>query len=167
MAQRDALREISKLMSEISHLNSRILEHVYHRAWDRDVLRSMRRQLDAKKRELAALRASAARRQSARPAITGDTLPGDEELTVHDTRLIANALYTQRPLIYASEEWPAYRRVCASLVRLFAYELDESGEFDQVEFLTHCGLSYSDAEEISRRPGDYIRRSEEPFRRGE
>lgn len=159
-------------MSEISHLNSSIREHVYRRAWDREVLRSMQEELDRKKRELAAIRAAAtraeaARRRAAPPAITGETLSGEQELTVHDTRLIANALYTQRPLIYASEEWPAYRRICASLVRLFAHELQESGEFDQVEFLTHCGLSLNDAEEISRRPGDYIRRSEEPFRRGE
>lgn len=154
-------------MSEISHLNSRILEHVYHRAWDRDVLRSLQEQLDAKKRELAAMRAGGARRRPTMPAITGETLSGDQQLTVHDTRLIANALYTQRPLIYASEEWPAYRRICASLVRLFAHEMQESGDFDQVEFLTHCGLSLTEAEEISRRPGDYIRRSEEPFRRGE
>ena len=161
------MREISKLMSEISSLNSRILEHVYHRAWDRDVLRSMQEQLAAKKQELAAMRAAAARRSSSRPAIAGATLSGDQELTVHDTRLIANALYTQRPLIYATEEWPAYRRICASLVRLFAHELQEGGEFDEVEFLTHCGLSFTDAEEISRHPGDYIRRSEEPFRGGE
>lgn len=154
-------------MSEISHLNSRILEHVYHRAWDRDVLRSMQDQLAAKKRELAAMRAAAARRQAERPAIAGTTGSGDQDLTVHDTRLIANALYTQRPLIYASDEWPAYRRVCASLVRLFAHELQDGGDFDEVEFLTHCGLSYSDAQEISRHPGDYIRRSEEPFLGGE
>lgn len=154
-------------MSEISHLNSSILEHVYRRAWDRELLRSMQEELERKKRELAAIRAEATRRRSAAPAITGETLSGEQTVNVHDTRLIANALYTQRPLIYASEEWPAYRRICASLVRLFAHELEESGEFDQVEFLTHCGLSLSDAEEISRRPGDYIRRSEEPFRRGE
>ena len=85
----------------------------------------------------------------------------EDALNVHDTRLVANALFTQRPLIFESDEWPAYRRVCASLVRLFAYELAEGGEFESVEFLRHCGLSLKDAEEIARRPGDFIRRSED------
>lgn len=82
-------------------------------------------------------------------------------MTIHDTRLIANALYTQRPLIFQSDELPAYKRICAALVRLFSWELQEGGDFDPVEFLTHCGLSLSDAEEIAAHPGDFIRRSEE------
>jgi hypothetical protein len=151
-------------MSEIASLNSRILRNVYHRAWDRDLLRSMQEELEEKKRQLDAMRRARPSERSETPQITGTVHAGDQRLTVHDTRLIANALYTQRPLIYASEEWSVYRRVCASLVRLFAHELEETGEFDQVEFLTHCGLSHAEAQEMSRRPGDHIRRSEESFR---
>lgn len=154
------MREIRRVMSEISSLNSRILNHVYRKAWDRDLLREMQTQLEGKKRELERLRTVTPRTR------TAGSLPaageGKETVTVHDTRLIANALYTQRPLIYQSDEWLAYRRVCAALVRLFAYEV-EGEAFDSTEFLTHCGLSLKDAEEISRRPGDFIRRSEELF----
>ncbi len=158
------MREIRRVMSEISSLNSRILTHVYRRAWDRDLLREMQTQLEGKKRELERLRTVAPRTQTAGSLSAGPLTAddGEDTVTVHDTRLIANALFTQRPLIYESDEWLSYRRVCAALVRLFAHEIDDE-TFDSTEFLRHCGLSLKDAEEISRRPGDYIRRSEELF----
>ena len=156
------MREIRRVMSEISSLNGRILEHVYRKAWDRDLLREMQAELEEKKRELERLRTLTPREGGpARRLAAGETA-AEETVTVHDTRLIANALYTQRPLIYQSDEWLVYRRVCAALVRLFAHELQDES-FAPVEFLTHCGLSLKDAEEISRRPGDFIRRSEELF----
>jgi uncharacterized protein YjiS (DUF1127 family) len=162
MAQEDPTREFRRVMSEIASLNARILDHVYRKAWDRNLLSRLREEVDAKKAELEQLRASLPRRPDRAPSASHAA--GEDALDTHDTRLIANALYTQRPLVYESDEWPAYRRVCASLVRLFAHELHESGDFDSVEFLTHCGLSREDAEEISRRPGDFIRRSEESWR---
>ena len=162
------MREIRRVMSEISSLNSRILTHVYRKAWDRDLLHEMQTQLEGKKRELEQLRTVTPRTRAAASLSAGPPTAteadGEETVTVHETRLIANALYTQRPLIYESGEWLAYRRVCAALVRLFAHEVDD-GSFDSTEFLTHCGLSFKDAEEISRRPGDFIRRSEELFRK--
>lgn len=164
MAKRDPQRQIARLLSEISSLNSRILENVYHRAWDRDLLRGLQGELEEKKARLERIRSNPNVGPPRTPRLTGHVAGEGEPLKVHDTRLVANALYTQRPLIYASDEWQAYRRVCASLVRLFAHELESTGEFDKVEFLTHCGLSLADAEEIARRPGDFIRRTEEPFR---
>ncbi|MFW5686380.1 MAG: hypothetical protein ACOC0O_07000 [Spirochaetota bacterium] len=159
MAKRDRMRDITRLMNEISSLNSRIMEHVYRRAWDRDLLRAMQQELQEKRRQLSEARTL--RRSDRPPGLIGDDRPHQErDLDVHDTRLIANALFTQRPLLYQTDEWPAYRRVCASLVRLFAHELADS-DFDSVEFLTHCGIALKDAEQMSRRPGDFIRRSEE------
>lgn len=155
------MRDIRRLMSEIAALNSRILEHVYRKAWDRELLSDLRSQVDRKQRELDELRTVYAGTRYPAPELTANEDARGIPLTVHDTRLIANALYTQRPLIYQSEEWLAFRRVCAALVRLFAFELQAGGEFDSVEFLKHCGLSMKDAEEISRRPGEFIRRSEE------
>lgn len=155
------MRDIRRLMSEISSLNSRILEHVYRKAWDRDVLSDLQTQVEQKQRELDEMRTVYADTERTVSQLTANEDARGIPLTVHDTRLIANALYTQRPLIYQSEEWLTYRRVCTALVRLFAFELQAGGEFDSVEFLKHCGLSLKDAEDISRRPGDYIRRSEE------
>lgn len=155
------MRDIRRLMSEISALNSRILEHVYRKAWDRDVLSELHTQVEQKQRELDEMRTVYAETRRPVPELTTNEDARGIPLTVHDTRLIANALYTQRPLIYQSEEWLSYRRVCAALVRLFAFELQAGGEFDSVEFLKHCGLSMKDAEDMSRRPGEYIRRSED------
>ncbi len=155
------MRDIRRLMSEVSSLNSRILEHVYRKAWDRDVLSDLQTQVEQKQRELDEMRTVYAETERPVPELTANEDARGIPLTVHDTRLIANALYTQRPLIYQSEEWLTYRRVCSALVRLFSFELQAGGEFDSIEFLKHCGLSLKDAEEISRRPGDFIRRSED------
>ena len=155
------MREITRLMNEISRLNAQILEHVYRKAWDRDRLSALHDEVEARKRRLAELRARVAQTAEARPKQISQADDGDDALNLQDSRLIANALYTQRPLIYQSDEWPAFRRVCAALVRLFAYELQGQGEFDSIEFLTHCGISLKEAEQIAGSPGDYIRRSEE------
>lgn len=161
VSQNDPIREITRLMNEISRLNAQILEHVYRKAWDRDRLQALHDEVEERKGRLAGLRARAAESVASRRQQITKPDDGDAALNLKDTRLIANALYTQRPLIYQSEEWPAYRRVCAALVRVFAYELQDRGEFDSIEFLTHCGLSLKEAEAIARSPGDYIRRSEE------
>jgi len=155
------MRDIRRLMSDIAGLNSRILEHVYRKAWDRDLLSRLQAQVEEKQHELDELRTLVAGGESRPVELGANEEAQGTPLNVHDTRIIANALFTQRPLIYESDEWAGYRRVCAALVRLFAFELQAGGEFDPIEFLTHCGLSLKDAEEISRRPGDFVRRSEE------
>ncbi|MFW5775941.1 MAG: hypothetical protein ACOCZB_01500 [Spirochaetota bacterium] len=52
MVSKDPLKEISRLMSEIASLNAQILQHVYHRAWDRDLLRRLHDEVEARKAEL-------------------------------------------------------------------------------------------------------------------
>jgi hypothetical protein len=85
----------------------------------------------------------------------------DEIVNTDDTRRIANALFTQRPLTSDEAAWNQYRMICASLVRLLANELVRDNEFDAAEFLVHCGFAPDDADEIARRPGAFIRRSED------
>ena len=155
------MREITRLMSDISALNARILRQVYRKAWDREVLADLDAQVERKRRELDRLRTVRYGSDRAPAELMANENARGTPLTAHDTRLIANALFTQRPLIYKSDEWLAYRRVCAALVRLFAFELQAGGEFDPLEFLKHCGLSLKDSEEIAGHPGDFIRRSEE------
>lgn len=158
---RDRMTEIKRLMTEISSLNARILRNVYHSAWDPDLLRRLQHDLERKKRELRELRTLRAGEHRPARRIEDAYEPEEDAVNIDDTRSIANALYTQRPLIYQSDEWLAYRRVCVALGRLFSFELERRGGFDLVEFLRHCGLSLSEAEEIARHPGDFVRRSEE------
>ena len=155
------MREIRRLTTEISTLNSRIREHVYRRAWDREVLQGLSAQLETKKRRLEELRLLSIR-QYPRGSMIGPPNRTDEEpLTFNDTTLIAKALHAQRPHIYEPDGWPAFRRACAALSDHFARELGEGGRFDPLEFLVQCGLPLTDAERIVRQPEDFIRRSED------
>ena len=178
MSQYDLLRQISRLMSEISTTSARIREAVYRKAWNRGEIEALERELVGRRRELDELRAEYARRHHEAAAAdsaagggatdgTTDGATGGPTVTVQDARLLANALYTQRPLPDQSDEWPVFRRVCASLVRLLAREVAATGgeEFDPLEFLTHCGLEYGEAEQIAARPGEFARPSDESLLR--
>ena len=163
MDRQELIERISSVSQDLSTLNLRVRNSVYHSSWDPEVLRRLRLEVTAKRAELSSLKAQLSEARIASEADVPEHTPSEDPkmMSVDDSRRIANALFTQRPLAEGGSDWDAYVRVCASLVRVLDHELIVDGGFDRREFLLHCGLSPEHATDIARTPGEFIRRSED------
>jgi hypothetical protein len=144
-------------MKDLSRINRELRTEVYNRAWDRDRLRELRAERERKEEEIEQTRTAMAQAlalRSMQGAIAGG--PAQEPMDVRDTWVIANALHASRPPVYEREQWVLFRRICASLMNLFVRELSGGGEdaFDPLEFLSHCGLPFKEAELLAGTRGD-------------
>ena len=149
MGTDDPARILRRLMNDLQRVDRELRTAVYRRSWDKQRLKKLREEKTRKREEIDRTREDfAAQVMTRAQAMRISGGPAQEPMTVRDSWMIANALYSSRPAVYERDQWVLYRRVCAALLRVFANELSGGGEeaFDGVEFLTHCGLPLQEAE---------------------
>lgn len=149
MSGSDPVRHLRRLMKDLSRIDRELRAEVYDRAWDKNRLRELRAERNRKEKEIDDYRSSVAAHLAARAAQAAVTGGAQQEpMNVRDSWIIADALHASRPPVYEREQWVLFRRICATLMNLMIREFRGGGEeaFDPLEFLTHCGVPYQEAE---------------------
>ena len=144
---------MNRLLDEIGSLQSRLVAGVRRQGKSLEQVKMLERQINTRKDRVEVLKREYLATLRRKQQIEGAVAPGESPMTIEETRLVAATLKTQRPLIYSTEEWAAFRRICASLAELFAARFAGATDgFDTERFLIDCGLSTEDARRLSPEP---------------
>lgn len=150
MAHPEPWRKITRLLDEIGTLQRKIVDGVRRTGASLGDVKLMERQIATRRTRIEVLKREYLSGLIRRPEIEGSVQPGESPMTVDEAMLIAETLRAQRPMIYRSEEWPAFRRVCASLAEFFSVRLAGAAvPFDAERFLIACGLTSEDSRRLS------------------
>jgi hypothetical protein len=154
VARSDPWKQINRLLDEVGVLQRRIVDGVRRDGKSIEQVRTLERQVATRKAQIRVLKDEYLAELAAKPQIEGTIAPGETPMTVEEAMIVAATLKTQRPRIYSTEEWPAFRRVCVSLSELFAARLaGASTPFGREQFLIACGLPFDDASRLASAPG--------------
>jgi len=153
MALPDSWKQINRLLDQIGTLQTRIVDGVRRKGKSIEQIKLLERQIATRKARVEVLKREYLAGFLTRSRNEGATAPGEAPMTVDEAMMVAATLRMQRPMIYNTEEWPAFRRVCAALAELFEARLAGAAKpFAPEQFLLACGLSSDDARRLSSPP---------------